>query len=822
MSLGDFSIEVALTALELSPIEVLVFDLDSATVVAANENALVNRGRDLQSVLGRGLADLFCPASVERIDAALGDRHAPRRFLGRRHGADGEWRDISLGLRMLESARPKLMIVALDVSSRLSAERDAETARNLLMASIEALPHGFVLYDADDRLVICNERYRAYYPLSAHAMTEGTPFRDILQAGLDNGEYLDAIGREDDWLAERFTKHISADETVVQRLAGGRILQILEQPTPEGGRVGLRIDITDHVSNLKRAETAEQRLLDAIRALPAGFWLFDEEDRLVLINDRFKQMYSTCDYGIEIGQTFETIIRKGMENGQYPDATGREEDWLAELMTQRRGDGYELEYQLADGRWVRSLNERTSEGGLVGFRLDITEAKQKQAELERAARTDSLTGLVNRRAVSQWLEHTRARLRRSEAVQFLHIDLDKFKPINDVFGHAFGDHVLQSVARSLEDLVGDGDLVARVGGDEFLVIRIVPAEAAQCERFAKRMLETLSTPMWMNGQVSHVGASVGLSSWQLDDARDPVEAMQDADIALNAAKHSGRHMVQSFVPSMRTRSVSDATIAEDVARGLDAGEFTAHFQPILTIGTDEISGFECLARWRHPDKGILAPGDFLPACQNAGLLTKLERVVLGEAMGFAARLRAMGLSSLRISLNLSSGQLKRPGLVDQYLWAMKAAGVAPTQFRIEILESTLLEDRASHVEENIRRFSREGFLVDLDDFGTGHTAIASLRRYPIDRIKLDRSLITEIDRYPDLETLTEAVVMLGRRLGLHVLAEGVETAAEMAVVRRLGCTCAQGFHLARPLAAADCIAWLEHRRAAPRLVPGGG
>ena len=684
----------------------------------------------------------------------------------------------------------------------------AEDARRTLEASIEALPHGFVLFDHEDRLVLCNMQYKRFYPKSAHVMRPGTSFEDILRAGLSVGEYRDALGREEDWLAERLGQHRDASGPIYQHLTDGRRLQVIERETPDGGRVGLRIDITDYVESRERAERAEQRLVDAIDALPAGFWLFDDQDRLVMLNETFKEMYGTSSKLLKIGRTYEEIVRAGLAEGQYPDAVGREEAWLDEIMQSRTDKSYEMVYQLDDGRWVHSLNQRTSDGGIVGFRIDITELKQNQLDLEQAAATNMLTGLLNRRGAQIALQKLVSGLPNNEAeVAFLHIDLDRFKPINDAFGHKFGDMLLAHVGSCLRDTAPDGAVVGRVGGDEFLVAY----EAHECledpAQVADRIRLALVQPVHLQGQHVRIGASVGVATWSRGQggSLSIEDAMQNADIALNVSKQRGRNTVAVFEPAMREASVITARIAEDVARGLEAGEFTAHFQPVFDVASGAVQGFEALVRWVHPEKGLLTPEHFLAASEAAGHTTALDRVVLREAVVLAQRLRDLGRTELRIGINLADAHLKTPDIVDQYLWQLQAYGVKPSQFRIEVLETTLLEERASHVIDNVLRFREAGFAIDLDDFGTGHTAIASLHSLEVDRIKIDRSLIAGVDSDPNLAILTDAIVGLGRRLGLDVLAEGVECGEEAKALEQMGCTSFQGFHFAGPMAAADCL-----------------
>ena len=809
---GLFSDEMRANALNATPCEILTLNAETHCVLGANDRLLSNLEVPFSAIRDQPVEHLFCEATRDAVasglDALVSGDGTPAHCLARHQRQDGSTYEVELDLRFADASRTTILATALDVTGQQAAERRATEARNNLQAAIEALPHGFVLFDEQDRLVICNEPYREIYPNSAPSMVPGATFEEILRYGLERGEYADGIGREDAWLEERLTKHQAADETVLQQLSDGRTLQIIERPTLNGGRVGLRIDITPYVTSRERAERAEQRLLDAISALPAGFWLFDRDDRLVMLNDRFKDMYNTSADWLEPGYTYKEILQHGLERGQYPEAEGRKEAWLSEVLERRNKETYELVYRLDDGRWVHSLNETTSEGGMVGFRVDITELKRRQVEAEKAAETDPLTGLLNRRGVTDFLERVSQTVTSGEELIFLHIDLDKFKSVNDVHGHAAGDDLLSHVAGILQHSTRADGRIARVGGDEFLVCFKALKGDQDSPELAEQMRELISKPVRINGKTCHVGASIGLASWQPDGPYSLSDAMQNADIALNSSKSHGRNRVTHFEQSMRDRSVRTAEVAERVANGLDRGEFIAFFQPQLDCRTLKPTGFECLVRWNHPQDGICEPGDFLPACEAAGLTSAIDRVVFDEALNFATQLGEMGWENLRLGINISSAQLKDPEIVDQYLWRIASHGLSPDRFCIEVLESTLLDQRVSHIIDNIHRFSEHGFLIELDDFGTGHTAIASLREYPVNRIKIDRSLITGVDREPDLEKLTSAVVALGRGLGIEVLAEGVERAGEYETVLRMGCTGVQGFLLGEPMRRQECLEWL--------------
>ncbi|MDJ0824579.1 MAG: EAL domain-containing protein [Rhodobacter sp.] len=701
------------------------------------------------------------------------------------------------------------VLIAEDPDDAANDPDHAHDAKWQLQIAIEALPDGFVLYDAEDRLVICNERYRELYPESAAAMVPGATFEEILKYGLANGQYAAGLGREDEWLQERLTAHRSADRCIEQELGNGRWLRILEQKVPGGGRVGLRIDITEQIHSRERAEIAERRLLDAIDALPAGFWLFDSDDRLVLINERYKELFKLSADALRPGNTYEDVLRYGLKNRQYPAAEGREEEWLATVLDTHRTGGYELEYELADGTWIRSYNQFTSDGGQVGFRVDITELKMQQEELRLAALTDDLTGLRNRRALSTRLEDIANELADGERLAFLHIDLDKFKSINDTLGHDAGDHVLRQTAQKLISGGESFEVAARVGGDEFLLAKKTCDDDQAVIRLGAALVRTICKPVPYRGKLCHVGASVGIAFVTPDRTASIEEIIGDADIALNAAKSAGRSTCRIFTQDMRAVAVQSAVVSAQIQEGLTRHEFQPFLQPQVDIQTLRIIGFEALARWHHPARGVLSATKFIQVAQDSRLIEEIDNQIFAEVCQTISRLHELGMPDPRVSVNVSTAQLSDPMLVDRLIWTADAAEINPACIGIEILESTMLDDRSAHVIENIHRLADEGFPIELDDFGTGHAAIANLRRFPVERIKIDRSFVSGIDQDAELQLITGAIVGLARKLGLRVLAEGIETQAELDFLEEVRCTCAQGFLFARPMAFDDLLSWIE-------------
>lgn len=440
--------------------------------------------------------------------------------------------------------------------------------------------------------------------------------------------------------------------------------------------------------------------------------------------------------------------------------------------------------------------------------------KQRDAKLSKMARTDGLTGLLNRRGADQELAIVGRRLNSGERAWLLQIDLDKFKPINDVFGHAAGDELLVVLAGRLQAWLGPNDMAARVGGDEFLVSRITSADEEQVKQEAEALRQELIKPVVARGHRFHVGASIGAAYWSNEEGQDITEAVRLADVALQTAKGSGRNQVIVFEPHMQNEVLSEARVAEDVADALLADQFTAHFQPIFHAQSEQLIGFEALARWSHPTRGILSPGYFLKAAKKAGFIEDIDQVVLEESLHFAKTLKAFGREDLQISLNLDDARLKRNGVIAEYRTALNKHGLSAAQFRLELVESTLLDERSHNIVDNLKRLHDAGFKIDLDDFGTGHTAIGSLRRFPVDRLKIDRSLVSGVSRDKGLAILTSAVASLGRKLKIEVVAEGIETQADLAAVKAMDVDAIQGFVYAEPMSAEQCFEMMRSERRA--------
>lgn len=584
------------------------------------------------------------------------------------------------------------------------------------------------------------------------------------------------------------------------------LLRYLNEPQPTV--IAIVQEITRYLEARTAASNAEALLSAAIEALPDGFVLYDAEDRLVICNDRYRNIYESSASAMRKGVTFREILQYGLDRGEYADGIGREAEWLKKRLAAHQQMGTTVEQKLTSGQWLRIVERQTPDGGRVGLRIEITEHKNNEAKLERYASTDHLTGLLNRRGLTERLEKLAAQLAPNERIAILHVDLDKFKSINDAQGHDAGDHVLKHVANVLCRCIQDPTCVARVGGDEFIVLIKSKKITSEIVTASEEIIAMLAKPLSFRDRVCNFGASIGVAFYDENDDESFSAALTGADIALNVAKQAGRGKCRVFKDAMRDGAVQLIQMAQEIRLGILSGEFEPFFQPQVDTRSGEIIGFEALIRWRHPTRGLVPAFSFLPAAEKAGLMDALDNVVMDRSCAAIAEISSWGLGPAHVSINMSMSQLRDPEILNRLLKYMDLHGVTPKQLRIELLESTLLDERSDVIMRNVHRLIDYGFAVELDDFGTGHAAIATLRKFAVSRIKIDRSFVKDIDTDEELQVITGAIINLADRLGIRALAEGVETASEQRTLQNLGCSCAQGYLHARPMPLDQLQSWM--------------
>ena len=447
-------------------------------------------------------------------------------------------------------------------------------------------------------------------------------------------------------------------------------------------------------------------------------------------------------------------------------------------------------------------------GAVLVFR-DTSKASALSHRMSYLAQHDSLTDLPNRVLLKDRLSHAISlaqRRRKKMAVLFL--DIDRFKHINDTLGHEVGDRLLQSVARRLLICVRRSDTVSRQGGDEFVILLSEINRAQDAAGSAEKMLRALSAPHPVGRHELRVTASVGIVVYP-DDETDGEMLLKHADFAMYHAKEQGRNNYQFFAPSLNARALERQVLESGLSRAIQGGELVLHYQPTLNLQTGSIVGVEAFVRWRHPERGLIPPSEFVPIAEACGTVVPMGRWVLREGCRQAKAWQAAGLESLRIAINVSAAELRDAQFVQCARGILEETGLAPQDLELELRESVLMQD-APLVLDVLRELKALQIRIALDDFGTGYSSLSHLKQFPIDILKIDQSFVRELTTDSDANGIVSAVIGMGKNLGMQVIAEGVESSEQLACLKQLACPLAQGFYFGEPRSAAELTRLISH------------
>ena len=569
---------------------------------------------------------------------------------------------------------------------------------------------------------------------------------------------------------------------------------------------GAPITMSGAMQDITALRQTEQRFQVAFRASPLAASIAQTSNGLFLeVNDKYEKYF---------GWTRADLIGKTtLEVGLWVDPVSRQA-WLGEL--QRHGSvlDFESQWRCKSGE-IRQVSlsaelidmETDNEPLVLAFIQDITERKATEARIEFLAHHDPLTGLPNRVLFRDRFALATAWSERSGfKVALLFVDLDHFKTINDTLGHPVGDQLLQQVATRLRQCVRDTDTISRQGGDEFLIALTDVQDLDAVNLVANKVVQTLSAPFQIEGHELAATLSMGVAVWP-DDGQEFDALLQRADTAMYQAKAAGRNTYRFYTAEMNAQALEQLKLRTALHRALDQKEFVLHYQPQIDLASGRVVGVEALLRWQRGTGPLLLPGRFIAAAEESGLIVPIGEWVLREACAQAMRWQQAGLPELTMAVNLSAVQFRRGDLLRSVTQALTDSGLEPSLLELELTESLLLDD-AEQVLETVRRFKALGVCLSIDDFGTGYSSLAYLKRFAVDKLKIDQSFVRDIVTDPDDAAIVRAIISMARSLKLKVIAEGVETAELASFLNLYHCHEAQGYHYARPMPACELADWL--------------
>jgi len=557
----------------------------------------------------------------------------------------------------------------------------------------------------------------------------------------------------------------------------------------------------------RRALSRQKVLLDAaLENMSQGLCMYDADGRILLFNEHYLRMMGRGDIALE-GRLLRDVLHELKSSGRWD---GDPDEFVDHLIVDAREGRCATRIVVQSARSIRIVHQPMQNGaGWVATFEDITEWQQAQAQITHMARHDALTNLPNRTLFRERLEQALRLAKRGDELAVLCLDLDHFKDINDSLGHPIGDALLMEVGRRLISCIGEGDTAARLGGDEFAIVQLGGTdEADQAVSLAGRLVEDISAPYDIGGHQLVIGVSVGISLAP-DDGKDPDELLKKADLALYRAKSDGRGTYRFFEAGMDARAQARRLLELDMRAALPRGEFEVHYQPIRDVASDKVVACEALVRWRHPMRGLIPPGNFIPLAEETGLIIQIGEWVLRAACHDAAAWP----DDIGVAINLSPVQFKNPNLVAHVMNALAQSGLPARRLELEITESVLLQNSEATL-ATLHALRGNGVRISLDDFGTGYSSLSYLRSFPFDKIKIDRSFVEDVTSRGDSLAIVRAVTGLGRSLGIATTAEGVETVAQLELLRREGCTQAQGYLFSQPRPVAEVMKMFAQRQSA--------
>jgi len=697
---------------------------------------------------------------------------------------------------------PHLMLAIHDITetrrATLALAEREQAFRNLA----DNVPDNVVRYDLEGRVLFLNRKLEITLGRTADQMIGKT----LVEFGDPEmlkryGALLETVKRVGaSGVPASFEQQVPGPDGETQY----HLIRIVAEPGPDGrpqSVLAVGRDITAE-------KIAEEELLLAASVFHntgEGVLITDVEGTILSVNPAFSAITGFSEEEA-LGQT-PRILRSERQDLEFYQTMWRallnEGYWEGEIWNRRRNGEAFLEWMT-----INRIDDPSGKAvRYVSVFHDITEMYNKDEHIRHLAYHDALTGLPNRILMQDRLQHAVNRCRREKSrLSVTFIDLDRFKSINDSLGHDVGDLLLQEVAQRISARLRAMDTVARLGGDEFVILMEDLQAVDDCACLAQDLIAEIARPIMLREHRIEIGASMGMAFFP-EDGDDPLELMKRADMAMYAAKAAGRNTYRFFQQEMLDLTSARLSLEMELRHAIANGELVLHYQPKVDLSSGCCAGVEALVRWRHPQRGLVPPGAFIPMAEESGLIVDIGDWVLAAACQQMAEWRAAG-RAIKVAVNVSMRQLEAGDLLERIMALTASYGLKPEDLEVELTESVVMADPESII-GLFARLREAGVTVAVDDFGTGYSSLAYLRRLPIDVLKIDRSFVKDADRDEEDAQIVKTIVALGQALKLTLIAEGIESSSQADLLRALGCDLAQGYLFSRPLPADELVAWLD-------------
>ena len=799
---------------EAHPQPIWVYDLATLQFLVVNVAALAQYGYTEAEFLQLTIRDIRPPEHLERLErnlAAAPSRGAEQAGSWTHVRRDGSLIQVEISSHSVTiDGRAARLVVAHDITEQLRLEAELHASRELKQLVINHIPHQIFWKGLDGTYLGCNTVFARFAELNNNSDVAGKRDEDFHWA-----HSAETIRVNDRKIIASGQPQLNLEDHMT--LADGTLHWYLINKLPfhdqQGNIIGVLGTIED-ISERKQAELTLQLRGRALEASVNAIVITTHTPGGELIeyaNPAFARLFGHSATAV-LGQRLETLLGQDPEDEQRHalSAAMLSQQEVTLLLRTSHRDGAQLWTQL------HVAPVRTTGGGVdhhVCVLTDMTSTIDYQAQLEHQANHDALTGLPNRALLGDRMTQAIHYAQRYDhGLWLVFIDLDNFKLVNDSLGHQSGDELLCTVAKRLRDCIGDSDTVARLGGDEFLLL-LPNANDRPMAGLLQRVQDAVAAPVSLGTQLFTVTCSIGVSIYPADGA-EPEQLLKHADIAMYRAKEAGRNQVQFYESAMHARIAERAMIEAELRHALAREELSLAYQPKVDLRSGAVVGMEALLRWNHPTLGAVSPARFIGVAEETGLIVAIGRWVLRTACAQNVAWQAAGLTPLRVAVNLSARQFRDPALADEIRAALHDNNLDAQYLELELTESLMMHNVGDAV-ATVASLKQLDIALSIDDFGTGYSSLAYLKQFPVDYLKIDQSFVREMLSEPKVAAIVRSVIALGHSLGFKIIAEGVETEAQLAYLRRYQCDEMQGYYFSRPLAPDAFAALLREERGLP-------